>query len=172
MGRSSRAGTGRDQLLELGSGRLVPGFEDQLVGASAGEERTVTITFPEDYPAPELAGNEAQFAVTVNEVKAKNLPEPDDDFASDATEFDTLAELREDIAERLRQLDERMLEREYEDAVRRGGGRRGRDRGAREACSLACARAARGHVRGAGPPGHLQGDLPADHRARGGGTRA
>jgi trigger factor len=116
-GEEFEGGTGRDQLLELGSGRLVPGFEDQLVGASAGEERTVTITFPEDYPAPELAGKEAQFAVTVKEVKAKNLPDADDDFASDNTEFDTIAELREDIAGRLGQLDERMLEREYEDAV-------------------------------------------------------
>jgi trigger factor len=116
-GEEFEGGAGRDQLLEIGSGRLVPGFEDQLVGASAGEERTVTITFPEDYPTPELAGKEAEFAVTVNDVKAKNLPEPDDDFASDATEFDTLAELREDIAERLRKVDERVLEREYEDAV-------------------------------------------------------
>ena len=116
-GEEFEGGAGRDQLLELGSGRLVPGFEDQLVGASAGEERTVTITFPEDYPAAELAGKEAQFAVTVNDVKAKNLPEPDDDFASDATEFDTLAELREDIAERLRKIDDRVLEREYQDAV-------------------------------------------------------
>ncbi len=116
-GEEFEGGAGRDQLLELGSGRLVPGFEDQLVGARAGEERTVTITFPEDYPGEELAGKEAQFAVTVNDVKAKNLPEPDDDFASDATEFDTLAELREDIAERLRKLDDRVLEREYEDAV-------------------------------------------------------
>ena len=116
-GQEFEGGAGRDQLLELGSGRLVPGFEDQLVGARAGEERTVTITFPEDYPAEELAGKEAQFAVTVNEVKAKNLPEPSDDFASDATEFDTLAELREDIAERLRKVDDRVLEREYEDAV-------------------------------------------------------
>ncbi len=116
-GEEFEGGAGRDQLLEIGSGRLVPGFEDQLVGASAGEERTVTITFPEDYPTPELAGKEAQFAVTVNDVKAKNLPDPNDDFASDATEFDTLAELREDIAERLRKVDERVLEREYEDAV-------------------------------------------------------
>jgi trigger factor len=116
-GEEFEGGAGRDQLIELGSGRLVPGFEDQLAGASAGEERTVTITFPEDYPAPELAGKEAQFAVAVNEVKAKNLPEADDDFASDNTEFETVAELREDIAERLRKVDARTLEREYEDAV-------------------------------------------------------
>jgi trigger factor len=116
-GTEFEGGTGRDQLLELGSGRLVPGFEDQLIGAKAGDERTVTITFPEDYQATALAGQEAQFAVTVNEVKAKRLPELNDDFASDATEFDTLGELREDIAQRLRTIDERSLEREFEEAV-------------------------------------------------------
>ena len=116
-GEEFEGGAGRDQLVELGSGRLVPGFEDQLAGASAGDERTVTITFPDDYPATELAGKEAQFAVTINEVKAKNLPEPDDDFASEAAGFDTLAELREDITERLQKVDARALEREYEDAV-------------------------------------------------------
>jgi len=116
-GEEFERGTGRDQLVELGSGRLVPGFEDQLAGASAGEERTVTITFPDDYPASELAGKEAQFAVTVNEVKAKNLPDVDDDFAGEASGFDTLAELRQDISERLEKVDARALEREYEDAV-------------------------------------------------------
>jgi trigger factor len=116
-GEEFEGGTGRDQLLELGSGRPVPGFEEQLIGAKAGDERTVTITFPEDYPATELAGREAQFAVTVNEVKEKRLPELDDDFAAEAAGFDTLAELREDIAGRLRQVDERAIEREFEDAV-------------------------------------------------------
>jgi trigger factor len=115
-GEEFEGGTGRDQLLELGSGRLVPGFEDQLVGASAGEERTVNITFPEDYSG-ELGGKDASFAVTVNEVKAKNLPEADDDFASEAAGFDTLAELRDDISERLQKIDEQALEREFEDAV-------------------------------------------------------
>ena len=116
-GEEFEGGSGRDQLLELGSGRLVPGFEDQLIGASAGDERTVTITFPEEYPATELAGKEAQFAVTVNEVKEKRLPELDDEFAAEAAGFDTLAELRDDIAERLGKVDERAIEREFEDAV-------------------------------------------------------
>jgi trigger factor len=116
-GEEFEGGAGRDQLLELGSGRLIPGFEEQLVGVSAGDDRTVTVTFPEDYPAEELAGKEARFAVTVNEVKAKNLPEPDDDFASEAAGFDTLAELRDDISQRLANQDESALEREYEDAV-------------------------------------------------------
>ena len=116
-GEEFQGGTGRDQLLELGSGRLVPGFEEQLTGASAGDERTVDVTFPEDYGAPELAGQQAQFAVTVSEVKEKRLPEPDDDFASEAAGFDTLSELREDIANRLRHADGHAVEREFEDAV-------------------------------------------------------
>jgi trigger factor len=116
-GTEFEGGTGRDQLLELGSGRLVPGFEEQLIGAKAGDERTVTITFPEDYQATELAGLQAQFAVTISEVKAKRLPEVNDDFASEAAGFDTMAELREDIGQRLRTIDERSLEREFEEAV-------------------------------------------------------
>jgi trigger factor len=116
-GEPFQGGAARDQLLELGSGRLVPGFEEQLAGAKAGDERTITITFPEDYPATELAGQEAEFAVTVSEVKEKRLPEPDDEFASEAAGFDTLSELREDIAGRLREIDERAVEREFEDAV-------------------------------------------------------
>ncbi len=109
-------GEGRDQLIELGSGRLVDGFEEQLIGASAGDERSISVTFPADY-APELAGKDATFDVTVGEVKAKRLPELDDDFASEASEFDTLAELREDIAGKLRHADEHAVEREFEQAV-------------------------------------------------------
>ncbi len=109
-------GEGRDQLIELGSGRLIDGFEDQLAGASAGEERTVNVTFPDDYPG-DLGGKEATFDVSVKEVKAKRLPKLDDDFASEASEFDTLAELREDIAGRLRHADEHAVEREFEEAV-------------------------------------------------------
>jgi trigger factor len=109
-------GEGRDQLLELGSGRLVPGFEDQLIGSSAGESRTVNVVFPEDYPG-ELGGQEAQFDVTVSEVKAKRLPELSDDFATDAGGFDTMAELREDIAKRLSESDAHAIEHEFEEAV-------------------------------------------------------
>jgi trigger factor len=109
-------GEGRDQLIELGGGGLIPGFEEQLVGASAGEQRTLEVTFPDDYPG-DLGGKQASFDVTVSEVKAKRLPELDDDFASEASEFDTLAELRDDIATRLREADEHALEREFEEAV-------------------------------------------------------
>jgi trigger factor len=109
-------GEGRDQMVELGSGRLVPGFEDQLEGASAGEDRTVTITFPADYGAEDLAGKQAEFAVTVKEIKAKELPELDEDFAAEAG-FDTLDELRDDIRERLSEAATREIEAEFREAA-------------------------------------------------------
>jgi trigger factor len=109
-------GEGRDQMIELGSGRLVPGFEEQLEGAVGGEERTVTITFPDDYQATELAGKEAQFAVTVREVKAKQLPELNDEFAEEAG-FDTLDELREDIRTRMAGEEEQRIEMEFREAA-------------------------------------------------------
>jgi trigger factor len=111
-------GEGRDHLLELGSGQFIPGFEEQLVGLKAGEEKVVELTFPEDYgSAPHLAGQPAQFEVTVNEVKAKQLPELDDDFATEAGGFDSIAELREDIASRMREADERKIEAEFREAA-------------------------------------------------------
>jgi trigger factor len=109
-------GEGRDQLLELGSDRFIPGFEEQIVGASAGDTLDVTVTFPEDYPG-ELGGKKAVFEVTVNEVKAKQLPELDDDFAVEAGGFDTVAELRADIQKRMRESEEAAIEREFEEAV-------------------------------------------------------
>jgi len=93
-------GEARDQMIELGSGRLVGSFEEQLEGASAGDDRTVAITFPDDYGAEELAGQDASFAVTVKEVKAKTLPDLDEDFAVEQG-FDTVDEVRADIRERL-----------------------------------------------------------------------
>lgn len=116
-GEEFEGGAGRDQLLELGSGRLIPGFEEQLIGASAGDERAVEVIFPEDYQPEALAGKAARFEVKVNEVKAKRLPELGDEFALQAGGFDTLDELREDIASRLRERDEREIEREFEQAV-------------------------------------------------------
>jgi trigger factor len=109
-------GEGRDQMVELGSGRLVPGFEEQLEGASAGDERTVKIAFPDDYGAEDLAGREAEFAVTVKEVKAKDLPELDDDLAAEAG-FDTLDELREDIRERLSEAQTAQIDAEFREAA-------------------------------------------------------
>ena len=111
-------GEGRDHLLEIGSGQFIPGFEEQLVGLSAGDEKVVELTFPEDYgSAPQLAGQPAQFEVTVNEVKAKQLPELDDDFATEAGGFDSVDELREDIATRMREADERKIEAEFREAA-------------------------------------------------------
>ena len=110
-------GTGNDQVIELGSGRLIPGFEDQLTGASAGDERTIEVDFPGDYGAEHLAGKPAQFAVSVKEVRRKLVPELDDQFASDAAGFDTLAELREDVAARIREADEQRVESEFRESV-------------------------------------------------------
>ena len=116
-GEPFEGGSGRDQLIELGSGRLVGGFEEQLIGARAGDEPTVEIVFPDDYAAEALAGRTAQFEVTVKDVKAKELPALDDDFASDAAGFDTLEELREDFARRLREVDEREVDTEFRQAA-------------------------------------------------------
>jgi trigger factor len=109
-------GEGRDQLVQLGSGNLIEGFEDGLIGASAGERRTLELTFPSDYPNPELAGQAAVFEVTLKEVKLRELPEVDDDLAID-TGFDTIEELREDIRRRLREVEERRLEGEFREAA-------------------------------------------------------
>ena len=116
-GEPFRGGEGRDQLIELGGGRLIPGFEEQLTGVRAGEERTVRVTFPDDYGARELAGRPAEFAVTVKEVRERVLPELDDELAATAAGFDTLAELEEDIRRRLLAQEERAIESEFREAV-------------------------------------------------------
>jgi trigger factor len=115
-GEPFAGGEGRDQMVELGSGRLVPGFEDQLEGAAAGDERTVSISFPDDYPAEDLAGRDAEFAVTVKEIKAKELPDLDDELAAEAG-FDTLDELRADIRERISEVQEARIEAEFREAA-------------------------------------------------------
>lgn len=87
--------------LTVGSGSFIPGFEEQLVGVKAGEEKEVKVTFPEDYHAKDLAGKEAVFKCKVNEIKVKELPEANDEFAQDVSEFDTLAEYKEDLKKKL-----------------------------------------------------------------------
>jgi trigger factor len=116
-GTQFEGGEGRGQVVELGSGRLIPGFEEQLGGASAGEERTVELTFPDDYPAEELAGKEASFAVEVKEVKEKRLPELDDDFAVEAGGYDSLDELKAEIGSRIEQAEGRAIEAEFREAA-------------------------------------------------------
>lgn len=109
-------GEGRDQLVELGGGNLIPGFEEALLGARAGETRTAELTFPADYGNQELAGREAAFELTVKEVKRKELPAVDDDFAVDAG-FDDLDELRADIQRRLVEVEEGRIETEFRQAA-------------------------------------------------------
>src|SRR5918998_441894 len=116
-GEEFEGGSGRGQVVELGSGRLVPGFEEQLEGASAGDQREVNVTFPDDYPAESLAGKDASFAVDVKEVKEKRLPELDDEFAEQAGGFDSLDELRAEVEERIGQAEERRIEGEFRQAA-------------------------------------------------------
>ena len=116
-GEPFEGGEARDYMLEIGGGRLVEGFEEQLVGAKAGESRTVEIDFPDDYRAEDLAGKHAVFEVDVKDVREKELPELDDDFASEASEFDTLEELRADIEHKLTHAQEHSIEDEFREAV-------------------------------------------------------
>jgi trigger factor len=109
-------GEGRDQLVELGGGNLIPGFEQGLLGAQAGETRAVELSFPADYGSQELAGRQASFEIAVKEVKHKQLPEVDEDFAIDAG-FDDVSELREDIGKRLLGVEEQRVQEEFRDAV-------------------------------------------------------
>ena len=115
-GEPFEGGEGRDQLVEVGAGGLIPGFEEQLRGASAGDERTVEVTFPDDYGAEHLAGKPASFAVTVKEVKERRLPDLDDDLASDAG-FETLDELRADVREKLAEAQTRTIESDFREAA-------------------------------------------------------
>ena len=112
-GKAFEGGKASDYLLELGGGQLIEGFEEQLAGAEAGEERKVEVTFPEDYQAEELAGEDAVFTVDVKEVREKVLPELDDDFASEASEFETLDELRADIAKRVSEAVDERAEQDF-----------------------------------------------------------
>ena len=93
-------GTAESQELKLGSGMFIPGFEEQLIGVKAGEQKDVKVTFPEEYHAENLAGKDAVFHCTVHEVKEEQLPDLDDEFAKDVSEYDTLKELRDSIVER------------------------------------------------------------------------
>lgn len=94
-------GKAENYTLTIGSGSFIPGFEDQLIGTKIGEEKDVTVTFPEDYHEKSLAGKEAVFKCKVNAISVKELPEADDEFASEVSEFETLAEYKEDIKKKL-----------------------------------------------------------------------
>ena len=115
-GRPFEGGEGRDQLIELGGGNLIPGFEEGLLGAGAGETRMVALSFPADYGNEELAGRDASFEIAVKEVKHKRLPELDEDFAIDAG-FDSVEELRGDIERRLTEAEQQKIEDEFREAA-------------------------------------------------------
>ena len=109
-------GKGENFDLEIGSGSFVPGFEDQLIGMKAGEEKDIDITFPENY-TPELAGKPVVFHVKVNEVKVKEVPAVDDEFAKDVSEFDTLKDLKADIKKKLTAERTEAAQRAFEDVL-------------------------------------------------------
>ena len=103
--------------LEIGSNTFIPGFEDQVIGMKLDEEKDITVTFPEDYFSKELAGKPAVFKVKLHEIKKKELPKIDDEFAKDVSEFDTLDELKNSIKERMQKANEEKAKYEMEDAA-------------------------------------------------------
>lgn len=109
-GVAFEGGKGEDYPLTIGSGAFIPGFEEQLVGAEIGNEVEVKVTFPEDYQAEELQGKEAVFKCTVKEIREKEIPELDDEFASEVSEFDTLAEYKEYVRKNLTEKKEKDAE--------------------------------------------------------------
>ena len=116
-GVAFEGGKGENYPLTIGSGAFIPGFEEQLIGAEIGKEVEVNVTFPENYQAEELKGKAAVFKCTVKEIKEKELPELDDEFASEVSEFDTLAEYKEDVKKNLTERKEKNAKNQKEDAV-------------------------------------------------------
>ena len=116
-GVAFEGGKGENFSLALGSGQFIPGFEDQVVGHEAGEEFDITVTFPEEYQATELAGKEAVFKIKLHEVKTRELPVLDDEFAKDVSEFDTLADLKEDIRKKKQEQTDKEDELNLENAL-------------------------------------------------------
>lgn len=110
-------GKGTDYSLEIGSGAFIPGFEDQLVGAEIGKEVEVNVTFPKDYHSEDLKGKKAMFKVTVKEIKEKQLPEINDEFVKDVSEFDTLDDYKKDIKEKIAKSNEQRGRQETENNV-------------------------------------------------------
>lgn len=110
-------GKGENFELTIGSKTFIPGFEEQLIGVKAGESKDVEVSFPEDYQAEELKGKPAVFKVSVNEIKFKEIPELDDEFAKDVSEFDTLDELKADLRKKAEETNKIREKQEYEDSV-------------------------------------------------------
>ena len=116
-GTPFEGGEGTDFSLEIGSGSFIDNFEEQLIGLSVGDTKEVNVTFPENYGSEELNGKPAKFDVTVKEIKVKEVPALDDEFAKDASEFETLAELKEDIKKNLQKAEDQKAENEFEEDI-------------------------------------------------------
>ena len=116
-GKAFEGGKGENYSLEIGSGSFIPGFEDQVIGMKIDEEKDINVKFPDEYFSKDLAGKDATFKVKVHEIKKKELPQLDDEFAKDVSEFDTLKELKDSIKERLVKENEQKAKYEKEDAV-------------------------------------------------------
>ena len=116
-GVAFEGGKGTDYALTLGSSTFIPGFEDQLVGANTGDHVEVKVTFPEEYQAKELAGKEAVFQCDVKKIETKEVPELHDEFAKDVSEFDTLAEYKEDVKKKLTEKKEKEARTAKENAA-------------------------------------------------------
>jgi len=110
-------GTADDQEIVIGSGKFIPGFEEQLIGFKAGDETEVKVTFPEEYHAPDLAGKEAVFQVKINDVKYKELPDVDDEFAKDVSEFDTLEAYKQSLRAELEKSKKESTDIEQKDKI-------------------------------------------------------
>ena len=116
-GEAFEGGKAENYDLEIGSNSFIPGFEDQIIGMKLEEEKDIKVTFPEEYFSKDLAGKEATFKVKVNEIKKKELPKLDDEFAKDVSEFDTLKELKEDIKAKKEKQNKEREKYETQDAV-------------------------------------------------------
>ena len=116
-GKAFEGGKAEGHDLEIGSNTFIPGFEDQVIGMKIDEEKDIKVTFPEEYFSKDLAGKEAIFKVKVHEIKKKELPELDDEFAKDVSEFDTLKELKEDIKAKQQKQNDEKAKYETQDAV-------------------------------------------------------
>lgn len=115
--KTFEGGSGTDYSLEIGSGTFIGNFEEQLIGLKSGESKDVCVTFPEDYGREELNGKPAKFSVTVKEIRVKEVPEIDDEFAKEVSEFDTIEEVKTDIKKKKEDSNALRAKGEYEDAV-------------------------------------------------------
>lgn len=116
-GNKLEGGDATDHQLELGSNSFIPGFEDQVVGMNVGEQRQIKLAFPDPYHSAELAGKPVEFSVTLKEIKVKEMPELDDDFAQEFGEFETLADLKAKVAETIEKQEKERIERQFKDSL-------------------------------------------------------